>query len=237
MLSLSQKGAGGDGMHEACNGAFWRYVIGEGMKRQKDSVAQALLDQLVDDYKAMPHGRNGKFFTDKDRGIFPFMIKYLHYCFFGISPFDKEKIDTLYDYYYANTGKTATQYYIKGLAKLVNYAEKMKFNRLLPQVAKIYEESPMFEKLPDSISTVGLSKNEFANMIIPLFSIAAVGPKHLLKATMGQAPFPNQIDGVKTDQIDVLKIWDSINLDDKNEVKRYIFECGRLWVPVGHTRK
>ena len=227
-------------MHEASQGAIYQYIIGKSMMRQKDPVAQSLMAQLVEDYKVMTHGKNGKFFTDRDRGILPFMIKYIHYCMYGLDlSKDKMKMDIVYEFYYGNALGTASLYYIKVVGTILNVTGQFKFSRLLNKVAKIYEESPSLESYPEvNPAYMNLSRKEVAHSSIPIMAIAAtVGPKHLLGAAMGYKPFPNQIDGVKTGDIDVTTIWDSINLNDKSEVERYIYECGRLWVPVGHTRE
>lgn len=74
-MSLSQKGAGGDGTHEGIRAAFFRYFVNaDATNRQSDKIGQALMDQLVEDYKTMPRK---EFFASKDRGMDIFFIKYV----------------------------------------------------------------------------------------------------------------------------------------------------------------
>jgi len=235
LLALSQKGAGGDGMHEAASMAFMQFTVAKSGSRQQDPVAKALIAQLAEDYKTKPK----RFFTNnRECGLFPFMIRYLHYCLFGINPLDKEKFDTLYDFFYANKANSAAAYYIAGVGTAVNVVEKGKFHTLLPKVVKIYEESPHFATMPESFSSKKLSKFEVAHLCMPIMSIAAtVGPKTLLFFSMGHQKFKNFLKGNTLKEVNVLKIWDQIDLDDRAEVERYLYECGRISMPVGHSRK
>ena len=222
-------------MHEACQMAFMQFTVAKSTSRQQDPVAKALIAQLAEDYKTKPK----KFFTNnRECGLFPFMIRYIHYCLFGINPLDKEKFDTLYSFFYANKANTASSYYIAGVGTAINLVEKGKFNALLPKIVKIYEESPHFASMPESFSSMKLSKFEVAHLCMPIIAIAAtVGPKHLLNFSMGNNKFKNFLKGNKMNKIDVLKIWDQIDLDDRAEVERYLYECGRLSMPVGHSRE
>ena len=65
-------------MHEHLRGAMVDYMFdGKAMSRQKDPVAKSLMDQLIEDYRTTPHGRNGEFFNSSKKGLQPFMIKYM----------------------------------------------------------------------------------------------------------------------------------------------------------------
>lgn len=222
-------------MHEAVSMAFMQYTVAKSGARQQDSVAKALIAQLAEDYKTKPK----KFFTNnRECGINPFMIRYIHYCLFGINPLDKEKFDTLYDFFYGTKAGTAAAYYLKFVSTALETQEPGRFKTLLPKVAKIYEESPHFATMPDIFSSKNLSKFEIAHLCIPIMSIAAtVGPKTLLDFSMGNSKFKNFLKGNTLNNIDVLKIWDQIDLDDRAEVERYLYECGRIAMPVGHSRK
>ena len=238
LLALSQKGAGGDGFHEALSGTFYQYLIADSLTRQKDSTAKAIISQLVEDYKTMPHGLDGEFFTSDDKGFHRTMLKYIHYCLFGISPSDEDKIDVLYAFHHGPPKQFGAMWYLKTLGDLINKKMGNTFDKLLNQVAKIYEESPTFAAMPESITEFKLTRNEVAHMVIPILSIAAtLGPKTLLFSAMGKAPLPNAVDGVNTDKIDVCKIWDSLDLEDTAEVEKFIYEVGRLNPPVKDARK
>ena len=97
MLSLSQEGAGGDGMHEAVREAFIQRLIVGALERQKDSTAKKIMADMVKDYEDTLDNEGTTFFTDRKRGMLPFFIKYPHYCMFGISPSDHEKLDVQID--------------------------------------------------------------------------------------------------------------------------------------------
>lgn len=218
-------------MHEACQMAFMQFTVAKSDSRQQDPVAKALVAQLAEDYKTKPT----QFFTNnRDCGLYPFMIRYIHYCLFGINPLDKEKFDTLFDFFYGTKAAgAAAAYYIKYASTALKAQEPGRFKNLLPKVAKIYEESPHFATMPESFSSMNLSKFEVAHLCIPIMSIAAtMGPKHLLNFSMGNSKFTNFLKGQALNKIDVLKIWDQIDLDDRAEVERYLYECGRLAIQL-----
>ena len=54
---------------------------------------------------------------------------------------------------------------------------------------------------------------------------------------MGADKFTKQIPGAKTDKIDILHIWDNLDLKDRSEVERFLYEVGRLNTPVKNSRK
>lgn len=234
LLSLSQEGAGGDGMHEAVREAFGQRLIVGALERQKDSTAKKIMADMVKDYEDTL-GKGTTFFTDRKRGMLPFFIKYLHYCMFGISPSDHEKLDVLFSFYYDSIGTIAATYYLKGFNKVLNVFEKNAYKKLLPQVIKIYENTPALKDL-NTITSKNITRNELAQAVIPLMSIAAtVGPRHLLRVAMGADKFTKQIPGAKTDKIDILHIWDNLDLKDRSEVERFLYEVGRLNTPVKNS--
>ena len=216
-------------MHAQLRAATDRYIFFRRMARQqRDPKAEQIMDQFMEDYRSMTHGKGGKFFTNKKRGMLPFMIKYIHYCMYGINPNEKKKIDILYEFYYVSKAKTAALYYFKVAGRVLNLVEKFRFNCLMKKVPTIYQESPSLASFPENDAKYGnLSRKELAKSTIPIMAIAAtVGPKHLLTAAMGCSPLPNRVDGVKTITTDVFGIWDGLNLDDSNEIERYIMKLG-----------
>lgn len=231
-MSLSQEGAGGDDTHEKIRAAFFRFIVNaDATKRQSDQTAQALMDQLVEDYATMPLK---EFFASNERGMNIFFIKYVHYCLFGINPHDTKKIRTLYDFHYKDF---SVFWYYRGVGSILNIFKKFALSRGMRKVQKIYEESPAVKALPENDPMfANLTRFEFAHAILPIMSIAAlVGPRHILYAAMGQSGMPvYKEDKVK---MDVPAIWKTIDLDDKKEVDAFIYEVGRLWCPVGHTHR
>jgi cytochrome P450 len=72
---------------------------------------------------------------------------------------------------------------------------------------------------------------------LAMMSLAGmVGPlTHGLIAT-GFREF-NNYEGQETHKIDVTKVWDQLDLENRDEVKRYLFECGRLRTPVSNSHR
>ena len=110
-------------MHEAVREAFVQRLIVGALKRQKDSTAKKIMAAMVKDYEDTL-GKDTTFFTDRKRGMLPFFIKYLHYCMFGISPSDHEKLDVLFNFYYDSIGTIVATYYLKGISTVFNVFEK-----------------------------------------------------------------------------------------------------------------
>lgn len=236
LLTLSQKGAGGDGRWEAYNKAFYKYIIKDASARQDDPVAQSLMDQLVEDYKTMSHDRGGDFFNkNNEGGLFPFLNKYLHYCLMGIDPNDEETVDTLYSFFYG--GVPPALYWLRTLGYAYERKDKS-FIASLREVEKIYENSEVLKSFVISSEVNGISKRQMADLIVPIMGIAATqGPKHLLLTALGELSIPEYKEGVDTSKIKQTEFWDKIDLDDGKEVQNYLFECGRLNQPVGHTHR
>ena len=108
----------------------------------------------------------------------------------------------------------------------------------IEQVTKIYEESPALSKMEGGQEKYNnMSRNDLAKLTVSIMAIAGlIGPFTLCKIVLGNQPLPDY-DGQTTKNIDVLEFWDQINLDDREEVKKYIYECGRLRHPVSNSHK
>lgn len=233
VLALSQKGAGGDGTYETLRSTIDRHIImsPDVWKRRDDVIARKLMDQLAEDYDTM---KEKDFFYGgrKDHGFECFMIKYIHYCLFGLNPFDTKSMGILQDFYFTNT---ATLWYMRTVGSILNIKGKFTLSKLLRQVINIYVNSSALAAFPDNEK---ISRFELAHAITPIMAIAAlVGPGHLMRSAMGADPLPEYKDKPGTSKIDVKDIWAKINLKDDAEVDRFIYEVGRLWNPVGHTHR
>lgn len=180
--------------------------------------------------------KKNEFFKSNDRGLKPFLNKYLHYCMFGINPEDKETMDTLYSFYFK--GLPAASYFFDVFGGMYNFVTGNSFSDKV-KVEEIYENSPRFAAFPDgSDEVMNISKKEFSQMWLSIMSIAGTaGPKHLLEVALGKNPIPLYKEGVDTTKIKPTEIWDKIDLDNKGEIMSYILECGRLNQPVGHTHR
>ena len=63
-----------------------------------------------------------------------------------------------------------------------------------------------------------------------------VGPKTFAMITLGKTKLPKYVDK-DTNNINVCDIWDTLDLTNREEVKKYAYECGRLRNPVSNTHK
>ena len=113
LLSLSQKGAGGNGDWEAFRGAVNDYITHPDYTkpRMNDGTVKKLMEKLVADYKNTGVKNPGDdFFKDYNSGLLDFLIKYLHYVLFGLDPFDPEIMEPLKTFHYESS---SVNYYIK----------------------------------------------------------------------------------------------------------------------------
>jgi len=245
MLSLSQKGAGGDGTHEALRKSMEDHIIGaDALKRQKDPVAQLIVHQLLVDYKAMTRvqrkgwlGRNKKIVTNEkfltDNWLM-FWTRYMHYCLFGINPLDETKINVIRNFFYKSNKPLAVLYYATLVGPLVGLLTGTP--KGIKKVTKIYEESPALATFLEAQGENPIQNNELAKAMIPIMVIAGmVGPMTLAGTSLGFVPLAEHQFAKK--KIDVTKVWDKIDLDSKTEVEQYIYECGRLDQPVSATHR
>jgi len=58
----------------------------------------------------------------------------------------------------------------------------------------------------------------------------------LLETILGGRKMPNYA-GEATGQIDVTKVWDTLDLDSRDEVKRFTMEVARLYPPVNVSHR
>ncbi|HLP92265.1 MAG TPA: cytochrome 450 [Nostocaceae cyanobacterium] len=239
LLSLSDLEANGSTDHQNFRRCMQNYVINDAAQlRQKDVIAQKLLHQLATDYQNMPHDRGGSFFTDVNQGLMGFIVRYLHYVLFRINPDDEEAIATLTEVYYTNIG---TLHYFTGVGSLMqklNIKGHGKQQQLIEQTATIYENSPVLAEFPENNPEYNyMTRRELAKLMTSIMSIAAlIGPLFLAYVSMGNRPFP-AYKGHKTDEIDVTKYWDTLDLDDRQSILCYLLECARLRLPVGASHR
>ncbi len=122
-----------------------------------------------------------------------------------------------------------------------NALQNLKFRdwpERIQRVARIYEESPALQAMTGGQGRYNnMSRQDLALLCVSIMAIAGlIGPQTLCKIVMGNQPLP-KYDGQATGDIDVTNVWDQLNLDDREEVKNYIYECGRLRHPVSNTHK
>jgi len=228
-LALSKNGAGGEGEYEQVRQWIEDYITNDAAKKRKnDAVAEKLLDELAKDYTEMGHGKGGAFFADPKRGLLRFMVRYMHYVLLGMDPDAKDAIDVLSKFYFEDNAILHYFYSFKLIRR----------NKLFGQVTSIYKEAPaLVGSRENDPKYNNMTKDEMASLMVALLAIAAqAGPLALSNTAMGGAPLPSYV-GRKTSEIDPTHVWDKIDLDDRDEVERYLFECGRLWMPVSASHR
>ena len=236
LISLSDREAGGED-HHAFSKCMRDYLINDtAIARQQDSVAQKLLENLAADYLDMPHGIGEAFFTDDQRGWMGFMVRYLHYVMFGIDP-DSAEIAILTNLHYTSKG---TLHYFAGSSILeqLNLAGFGKLPELIEQVATIYENSPALANFTENSPEYNnMTRRELAKLMVSVMSIAGLqGPLHLGRTAMGYQSLPDY-KGRETGKIDVIAHWDALDLDNREEIKLFLLECGRLFMPVSASHR
>lgn len=235
LLSLSNRGAGGNGEWEAYRKAFEDYITNsdEASIRMNDEISNSLLVKLREEYKVTKMG--GEFFSNNDRGLHDFLLRYLHYVLFGLDPNDEEKMQTINTLHYDSS---SAAYYLKYLGKALQYFKFRKWPEQIQAVAKVYADSPALSSFEDGQEKYNnLTRFELSMLAVSIMSLAGmVGPKTLAWIIVGERKL-NAYDGQMTGEIDVIKEWDKLDLTDRDEVKRYIYECGRLRNPVSNTHR
>lgn len=123
------------------------------------------------------------------------------------------------------------------------FLQKLKFNEwpgpeLIQKVGKIYEESPAISAMTEGQQKYkNMTRQDLSLLMVSVMSLAGmVGPETLAYIVLGYKSLPDY-EGENTGEINVVDVWDKLNLDDRDEVKRYIYECGRLRHPVSTTHK
>jgi hypothetical protein len=239
LLSLSDDPSDGSSDHTAFRKCMQDYILNNtARERQRDAIAQQQLDRLAADYREMPHGIGGAFFTDNYRGLMGFMIRYLHYVLFGLNPEDAESVALLTDLHYTRQG---TLHYFAGIGSLLqrlNLKGHAKLPELIERVATLYERSPALAGFDQSSANYnGMTRRELAKLMTAIMSIAALqGPLHLGYTAMGYRALP-AYRGQRTAAIDPTQVWDKLNLDDRESLRHYLLECARLWAPVSATHR
>lgn len=238
LLVLSQKGAGGDGKWEAYRSAFQDYVSETEEKKRRmngDETTKKLFAKLEEDYKKSDKTTESPFFTDSETGVRDFLLRYLHYVLFGIDPFDETKMQALNHLHYDSS---SAAYYLGILGNVLGRFVYKDWPERFERVATMYEESPAlsnFEGGQDKYNNI--SRHELAQLCVSMMSLAGmVGPKTLCSIVLGVSPLPS-FEGTSVGDIDVTKKWDELDLSNRDEVRRYVHECGRLRNPVSNTHK
>jgi cytochrome P450 len=239
LLSLSDEAAGGSSDHAAFRQCMQHYLLNEAaLERQRDAIAKRLLDRLAADYREMPHGSGGGFFTDETRGLMRFMIRYLHYVLFGLNPDDEASMNLLTELHYTRLSPLHYLAEIGSLLQHLNLKGHGDLSHLIEQAATIYENAPALADFQEARPEYNqMTRRELAKLMTSIMGIAALqGPLHLAYTAMGFRSLP-AYPGRQTAQIDPTHYWDELNLDDRESVRLFLLECARLWAPVSATHR
>lgn len=82
-----------------------------------------------------------------------------------------------------------------------------------------------------------MTKVELSLLIVSMMTFAGMlAPRAIIPILLGYKRLPDY-EGHDTSSIQVEKVWDSIDLNNREEVLMYMYECGRLCHPVQNTHK
>jgi hypothetical protein len=236
LLSLSQRGADGNGDWEAYRRCMEDHMFTkESATRMHDDISKELIRNLAREYREAGMKSEGIFFSNLDGGLGDFLLRYLHYVIFGLDPFDESVMGPIRILHYK---MASVAYHLDLLGGFLERFVFRKWPEQFREVARIYQESPAISGIEENQPIYNkMTRSELAALMVSIMSLAGmIGPLTLGKILLGQrelCPFQGQA----TKDIDVTKVWNTLNLDDRDEVKRYIYECGRLRHPVSNTHK
>eukprot|EP00929_Paragymnodinium_shiwhaense_P048942 TRINITY_DN246_c0_g1_i9.p1 TRINITY_DN246_c0_g1~~TRINITY_DN246_c0_g1_i9.p1 ORF type:complete len:502 (-),score=77.63 TRINITY_DN246_c0_g1_i9:296-1801(-) len=230
LLSLSDKAAGGNGYHEAFRKAVLQYVLDADAweSRQSDKTAEALIEELENDYVSMNSDIGGDFYMSSDRGLMSFFTGYLHYVLFGIDPNDADMQEPLRNFF---VGQVPLLHYLQPFGIFLNKSSSIE------RVCEVYSKSPAFEAFKENVPAhANITKEELCLLMVSIMRIAGVqGCTELLKTLLGGKAC---IDFAKVDETGkshtrrFLSEWDKLDLDNEEAIKRHILEVSRLQPPV-----
>lgn len=233
LLALSDKGAGGDGSHEKFKKAFVDWVMKDGVKNRAFSeTGKGLWVELIKDYTDLEHNWWGQeFFNSTTRGLTPFVIKYLHYVMWGLDPNDQKLMDKLEEFY---SSQLPVGHYIVPYSWITELAHPG-LTDLVEDIVSIYEKSPALEEFAVKAEYNNMTKRELAALSVAIMRLAGVtGFSQMAKVTLGAWQMPAYHGGKSYDQ---KHAWDSLDLENEDEVEKYVLECIRLDAPVSVTHR
>ncbi|CAE7207498.1 CYP714B2 [Symbiodinium natans] len=217
LLSLSGKAAGGTGDHEAFRQCMIDTLFTDAARvRETDEMSQQLIHQTAEDF--LKQGSND-FYYGTDGGNTVFWTKYLHHVLFALDIEDKAVLSTLDSLY---TGSSALMHYLEPFGRTPIWDK----HATIGTVADLYEKSAAFANFEVKPEYNSMSSRELALLMTAIIRIAGVqGSRMLLWLCTSGALHGNL-------QVDARPIWDSLSLEDDDEVLRFILEVSRLSPPV-----
>ena len=215
LLALSDKGAGGDGLHETLASFFWdSLIVGAQSRQQSDPRLQEIVDAFVAEVVEFGPQPTEKQVTPPTQRM---IIRYMMRVLFELDVTDEqvEKVQVLF-----YTGGPRTSY----IAALVRPFALPEFllgglHKNTDEVVSWIEQSPVFADYQASDANANFSKKQWAELVMAIFGIAALGGSGNLVIRM--------LSGYPADQ-------PVVNLDDDAAVMGVVLESARRKAPVNN---
>lgn len=226
LLALSDRGAGGNGSHKAFRDCVVEATMeNDGVSaRRKDATARKIVDDFVLEYTKYLQDKKETF---RYETVPTTMIKYLHYVMFGIQPDDEAAQKPLRDWF---IGSMQLMHYLFPFGYFLNQ------QRLIDAVVDVYEKSPAFADFKELAKHMNMTKKEACSLMSAIMRIAGVqGAGQTIGVVMGLWTLPDyDKKGAGADQT---KVWDTLDLDDEEQLRKYVAEATRLDTPVSVSHR
>ncbi|CAE7299155.1 RDH12 [Symbiodinium sp. CCMP2456] len=217
LLSLSGKAAGGTGDHEAFRKCMIDTLFNDAsMRRETDELSQSYLEQAAEDFVKMTAYN---FYHASDGGNTTFWIKYLHHVIFGMDVRNPQEVTSLYSFLF---GSMALTHYLEPFGRLPCISQ----HKTIDEVADLYEKSPAFANFKVKPEYNNMTARELAVLMTAIMRIAGIQGSRMLMWLCTSGDKHGNL------QTDIRPIWDSLNLDDDDELERFVLEVSRLSPPV-----
>ncbi|CAE7489212.1 CYP714B2 [Symbiodinium natans] len=217
LLSLSNKAAGGTGDHEAFRKCMIDTLFNDAaVARETDEISKQLISQAAENYVKESEF---EFYHGTEGTNTVFWTKYLHHVLFGLNIKDGELLKTLDAFY---DGASALMHYLEPFGRLPCFSNHAGIGK----VADLYEKSPSFANFQVKPEYNNMTARELALLMTSIIRIAGVQGSRMLLWLCTSGSLHGNL------QVDARPIWDSLNLDDDDEVERFILEVSRLSPPV-----
>lgn len=217
LLSLSGKAAGGTGDHEAFRKCLIDTLFNDAsMRRETDDLSQSYIEQAAEDFVKMT---SYNFYHASDGGNTSFWIKYLHHVIFGMDIRNPQEVTSLYSFLF---GSMALTHYLEPFGRLPCISQ----HKTIDEVADLYEKSPAFANFKVKPEYNNMTARELALLMTAIMRIAGIQGSRMLMWLCTSGDKHGNL------QTDIRPIWDSLNLDDDDELERFVLEVSRLSPPV-----
>mmetsp|Transcript_22500 Transcript_22500/g.53023 ORF Transcript_22500/g.53023 Transcript_22500/m.53023 type:complete len:498 (+) Transcript_22500:87-1580(+) len=218
LLSLASKAVGGTGDHEAFRKCVVDTLLSDAsVARESDSISKEVMDSLTADFAKIESGFD--FYNSPVGGNQEFWTKYLHHVLFGLDIKNKEVMDTLNSFF---TGDMALMHYLYPFG----YVPHFNLHSKIEKVAELYEKSPAFKNFKVKAEYNNMTAKELALLMTSIMRIAGVQGSRMLAWFCTSGVIYGNL------RIDAREVWDTIDLTNEDDLKKYVLEVSRLSPPV-----